>query len=134
VPLEPALLAATPLPPAPAPPLADPVAPPPAPLEVPAVAAVVPLVLAAEPEAGSVVVPLLGVPLPPPPPLPLPPPPLAPVAPAVPLLTLLPLDVELPLFWPALLVGELLLHAAPTRSAAHGAAWSQSVRFILHRV
>jgi hypothetical protein len=51
----------------------------------------------------------------------------------VPLLVL-PLDAELPLFWPATLVGELPLHAAPTRSAAHGAAWSQTVRFILDRL
>ena len=133
VPLELAPLPAAPPPLAPVPPLADPVAPPTTPLEVPVVAARVPLVLATEPETGPVVAPLLGVPLPPPPVSPLPPPPLAPEAATVPLLAP-PLDAELPLFWPTTLVGEFPLHAAATRRAAHGAAWSPSVRFILHRL
>jgi len=133
VPLEPVPPVVAPLPLAPVPPLADPVAPLPTPLDVPVVAARVPLVFAPEPEAGPVTVPLLGVPLPPLPVLPLAPPPLAPEVAPVPLLAL-PLDAELPLFWPTTLVGELLLHAAPARSAAHDAAWSQSVRFILHRL
>jgi hypothetical protein len=132
VPLELPPLAAAPLPPAPLAafaPLADPV-PTPAPLEGPVV---VPLVLPTEPDAGPVV-PLLVVPVPVPTTLPLPLPPLAPVAATLPLLALLPLDAELPLPWPTTLVGVELLHAAPTRSAAHGPAWSHSVRFILNRL
>ena len=94
------------------------------PLPVPVI---VPLVFVLVPDVGPVVVSPLVEPLPTPVPVP---PPLAPAAATAPLPALLPLVAEFPLPWPTLLEGVVPLHAAPTTSTAHGAAWSQSLRFM----